>query len=105
MKDLAKCVQKLVMCAHDECPCQANDGKRWGWVLEGEQPIWKKGAGCGQHLSEVICSTMGHLKDGGQILKYGKNDDGYWTGELFVKQVPIYIPLFAILLMKLQLQE
>jgi len=36
--------------------------------------------------SEVICSTVGHLTEAGQTLEYGKNYEGYWTGELFVKQ-------------------
>jgi len=35
----------------------------------------------------MICSTMGHLVDAGQSLEYGKNYDGYWNGEMFVKQV------------------
>jgi len=38
------------------------------------------------HQSEVICSTVGHLTEAGQTLEYGKNYEGYWTGELFVKQ-------------------
>jgi hypothetical protein len=29
----------------------------------------------------------GWLKDASQTLEYGKNYEGYWTGELFVKQV------------------
>jgi hypothetical protein len=28
-----------------------------------------------------------YLKDGRQTLEYGKNYDGYWTGELVIKQV------------------
>jgi len=30
---------------------------------------------------------MGHLVDAGQSLEYGKNYDGYWNGEMFMKQV------------------
>ena len=30
---------------------------------------------------------VGWLADASQTLEYGKNYDGYWTGELFVKQV------------------
>ncbi|KAF8240871.1 hypothetical protein L208DRAFT_1495753, partial [Tricholoma matsutake] len=37
--------------------------------------------------SDVICSTVGWLRDASQSLEYGKNYDGYWTGELFVKHL------------------
>ena len=66
---------------------QANDGKRKSWVLNNEQPLRKKGQGQGIHQSDVICSTVGWLSDASQSLEYGKNYDGYWTGEMFVKQV------------------
>src|SRR5882762_7350923 len=39
------------------------------------------------HQSDVICLTVGWLADASQTLEYGKNYEGYWTGELFVKQV------------------
>ena len=35
----------LVLLAHDESTMQANDGPKEGWVLEGEQPLKKKGPG------------------------------------------------------------
>ena len=57
------------------------------WVWQGEQPLKKKGIGCGLHQSDMICSTFGWLKDVSQTLEYGKNYDRYWNGELFVKQV------------------
>ena len=69
---------------------QANDGKRKSWVLEGEHALKKKGVGRGIHHSDVICSTFGWLKEASQSLEYGKNYNGYWTGELFVKQVRIF---------------
>jgi hypothetical protein len=79
--------RRLVLCAHDEMTAQANDGKTKSWVLDGEHALKKKGQGRGIHHSDVICSTIGWLKEGSQTLEYGKNYDGYWTGELFVKQV------------------
>jgi hypothetical protein len=81
----------LVLLAHDESTMQANDGPKAGWVLEGEQPLKKKGAGRGLHQSDVICSTVGWLSEASQTLEYGKNYDGYWTGELFVKQVYLFL--------------
>ena len=82
------CVERrLVTVAHDEMTAQANDGKAKSWVWEREHAIKKKGVGRGIHQSDVICSTVGWLKDASQSLEYGKNYDGYWNGELFVKQV------------------
>jgi hypothetical protein len=79
--------RRLVLCAHDEMTVQANDAVDQYWVLEDQFRLRKKGAGRGIHRSDVICSTVGHMVDAGQSMEYGKNYDGYWTGELFVKQV------------------
>jgi hypothetical protein len=70
---------------------QAHDGMKAGWGPEGEQPLLKKGPGQGSHQSDIICSTVGWLEEAGQQLEYGKNYDGYWTGELFVKQVSKFL--------------
>ena len=87
-KVLANYVERhLVLLAHDESMVQANDGKGKSWVLDGEHPLKKKGIGRGLHQSDVICSTVGWLKEASQTLEYGKNYDGYWNGELFIKQV------------------
>ena len=80
-------VSKLVLLAHDEMTAQSNDDTNMSWVLDGEQPLKKKGVGRGLHQSDVICSTKGWLPEASQTLEYGKNYDGYWNGELFVKQV------------------
>jgi hypothetical protein len=78
---------RLVLVAHDEMTAQAHDGVKASWVPTGEQPLKKKGPRRGLHQSEFICSTVGHLEDAGQTLKYGKNHEGYWNGEMFCKQV------------------
>ncbi len=77
----------LVLVAHDEMASQSNDTHDKSWVLGDEHQLRKKGPGRGLHQSDMICSTVGWLKEGSQTLEYGKNYDGYWTGELFVKQV------------------
>ena len=77
----------VTLCAHDEMTCQANDGKSKSWVMKGEYMLKKKEVSRGMHQSDVICSTMGWLADASQSMEYGKNYEGYWTGELFVKQV------------------
>jgi len=77
----------LILVSHDESTTQANDGKKKSWVHENEHALKKKGVGWGIHQSDVICSTMEWLKAASQSLEYGKNYEGYWNGELFVKQV------------------
>ena len=87
IKQLPPGVRILVLCAHDESTMQTNDGPKAGWGPKDEQPLLTKSPGRGSHRSDVICSTVGWLKEAGQQLVYGKNYDGYWTGALFVKQV------------------
>ncbi|KAK2460090.1 hypothetical protein APHAL10511_007888 [Amanita phalloides] len=76
-----------VLVVHDEMTAQAHDGVCMSWVWKGEQPLKKKGQGHGLHQFDVTCLTKGWLKEASQTLEYGKNYDGYWNGELFVKQV------------------
>ena len=78
---------RLVLCAHDEATSQANDSKGKSWVFRDQHPLRKKNAGHGLHQSDVICSTVGWLREASQTLEYGKNYDGYWNGEMFIKQV------------------
>jgi len=79
--------RRLVMVPQDEMTAQANDGMKKSWVPKDEQPLMKKGVGRGIHQSDVICATHGWMKEASQSLEYGKNYEGYWNGELFVKQV------------------
>jgi hypothetical protein len=88
IKQVGNCIERcLVLVSHDESTTQANDGKKKSWVHENEHALKKKGLGRGIHQSDVICSTVGWLKEASQSLEYGKNYEGYWNGELFVKQV------------------
>ncbi|KAF9012340.1 hypothetical protein BDQ17DRAFT_1232750, partial [Cyathus striatus] len=61
------------------------------WILNGEFPIRKKGARQGIHHSEVICLTVGWLKEGSQSMEYGKHYNGHWNGKMFFKQMHEYI--------------
>ena len=56
--------RRIVLIAHGGSMIQANDGKKEGWVLEGECPSKKKDARRGLHQSNVICLTysMGGLR-------------------------------------------
>jgi hypothetical protein len=77
----------LVLCSHDESTSQANDSPAKAWVLRDKHHLQKKSVGHELHHRDVICSTVGWLADASQTFEYGKNYKGYWTGELFVKQV------------------
>ena len=48
------------------------------------------------HQSDCIASTVGWIKDVSQTLEYGKDYEGYWNGELFVKQVILHIKFLII---------
>ena len=78
--------RRIVLVAHDEMTAQAHDTVKKSWVFEDQHALRKKGVGRGLHQSDVICSTVRWLKDASQTLEYGKSYEGYWTGELFVKQ-------------------
>ena len=77
VKSLPDGVRTLVLCAHDESTMQANDGDKAEWGPDNEQPLLKKGVGCGSHWSDVICVMVDWLEEAGQQLKYGKFYDGY----------------------------
>ncbi|KAF8157614.1 hypothetical protein K438DRAFT_1620770 [Mycena galopus ATCC 62051] len=62
-------------------------GHKKGLYFDGHDHPDVKGVGRGLHRSDVICSTVGHIPEAGEELEYGKNYDGYWTGELFCKQL------------------
>lgn len=78
---------RLVLVVHDESTCMENDGPKASWVIDGEQPILKKGVGRGSHQSDVICSMVGWIESAGVQIEYGKNYDGFWKKEDFVNQV------------------
>jgi len=82
--------RRLVLLAQDKMTAQANDITSKMWVLEDQHWLHKKGVGCGLHQSDTLCSTVGWLDEGSQTLEYSKNYEGYWTGELFVKQVSFF---------------
>jgi hypothetical protein len=81
---------------------QANDGQSMSWVPDGKHKLRKKGVSRGLHQSSIICSTVGHLEEAAHTIKYGKNYEGYWNGEMFVAQVGVII---QILCMKLKTGE
>lgn len=77
----------MVLMPHDKMISQANDATTKSWVMCNEHHLRKKGVGQGLHMSVCRSSTSGWLDEGCEILEYGKVHGGFWTGELFVKQV------------------
>ncbi|KZT49999.1 hypothetical protein CALCODRAFT_539190 [Calocera cornea HHB12733] len=74
----------LVKVVHDESIFTAHNGVTKSW-----------GAGRGIHCSKFLCSTLGWLREAGQTIEYGKNHDGYWTGEQLCEQIWTHtIPAF-----------
>ena len=72
---------------HDESAFQAHDAQEKSWVLDSQHQLRKKGVGRGIHRSDFIGPTGGWCKEAGVQIKYGKNHDGYWTGDDVCKQL------------------
>jgi hypothetical protein len=94
--------QRHIIVTHDESAFQANDDLNYGWAPEGEQPLRKKSRGRGLMVSEFLTDTVGRLaipedlykrlapeceREAMEVFEYGKNNDGYWTGENVINQV------------------
>ena len=86
-------VQKLVPVFHDESTFRANEDQRFCRLEKDEQILKPKSAGRGLMVSEFVCPCHGRMvnPDTGNpsriLLKYGKNYDGYWTGENVSEQL------------------
>lgn len=94
--------QKLVLVTHDECTFYANDGKKDMWLLDGDNPLRKKGPGASIMVSEFQCPCHGTMRiqswTSRRTICAGANRDGYWKSEDMVKQlVDDAIPLFESL--------
>lgn len=53
--------QPVILVTHDECVFSAYDGRRRLWLLEGEQPLRKKGQGGSIHVSDFLTDVGGRL--------------------------------------------
>lgn len=79
--------QWLVLCEYDEMTAQINNSLKKSWIFNGKQPLKKKGIGHEIYQNNIICLTHSWTKEASQTLKYEKNYEGYWNGELFIKKV------------------
>jgi len=94
--------KRHILVTHDESTFNANDDLKRGWFPHNEQPLKKKSKGRGIHVSDFLLDTVGRLAfpveqydwvnatfplEACEIIHYGKNYDGYWTGENVAAQV------------------
>ena len=110
----------IVLVTHDESTFDSNDGRKYTWMKEGEQPLRKKSRGKGLMVSEFItsggrlkapdCISAGDLPGFGLTpesdLRYSTHsatmrieygNDNWWTGEDLVQQViKVAIPIFEV---------
>jgi hypothetical protein len=99
----------LIFITHDECIFHAIDGQGRQWLLVGKQPLHKKGASLALHVSDFFVDVCGRLtfadgdaamndecaKKACEIMKLGKNYDGWWTTKDLAKQVvEKVVPIF-----------
>lgn len=102
---------RLVLVTHDECCFYSNDAAKEIWSEEGESILRKKGQGGTIMVSDFLCDCHGSLRISAEmaaeqnipesireIIKPGKNADGYWKSEDMVKQLKSKaIPIFKAL--------
>jgi ATPase subunit of ABC transporter with duplicated ATPase domains len=91
----------LIFVTHDESIIHAFDGQGRQWLPAGEQPLRKKGASLALHVSDFLANVCERLtfvdgnvatnnecaKEACEIMKPGKNYDGWWTIKNLAKQV------------------
>ena len=90
--------RRRVLVTHDESTFNANDGGTYAWKPKGTEWLRPKGRGQGLMVSDFLTSAQGRLAyttPGGdrvlacEIIKYGKNHDGWWDSEKMIQQVKI----------------
>lgn len=97
----------IICITHDECTFSANDAKTKIWQTAGETPLRPKRKGWDIMVSDFFLlfgwfslSYLSHNQqdflmaitglsesEAVEIFEYGKNNDGYWDGPKFLKQV------------------
>jgi hypothetical protein len=91
-----------ILLPQDECIVNVNEQQHTVWLLNGQQPLHKKGKGCAIMISDWICETFGRLRlsevqiadqaklpeaewlrvtDVRRIIYPGKNHDKWWDLE------------------------
>ena len=97
--------KELVVIYHDESIFNTNEGQTWMWGEEDRPAILPKTKGSGIMVSDFVEEHGGYLQltdqqlemakqrfpgikqRARQLLEYGAEKEGYWTGNRFMKQM------------------
>ena len=87
---------RRILITHDESTFNSNDGGTYAWKPKGTEWLRPKSRGQGLMVSDFLTAAQGRLTytdpSGNRILackiiKYGKNNDGWWDSEKMIQQV------------------
>ena len=97
--------KELVVLYHDESIFNTNEGQTWMWGEEDRPAILPKTKGSGIMVSDFVEEHGGYLQltdaelvlakerfpdirpSARQLLEYGADKEGYWTGDRFMEQM------------------
>ena len=91
--ELADHESNIVPVFHNESTFNYNEDQRYCWLEKDEKILKPKSCRKGLIIYEFVCPCHGRMVDTGTwepswvMLKYGKNYDGYWTGEDVAKKL------------------
>ena len=104
-----------IFLTQDECYVHVLEHARRQWLAKGQQPLRKKGQGCGIHISDWILETRGRLvlnadeivaqaalppesrlrvTDAHKIIYPGKNADKWWDLPQLMEQIKDAVDIF-----------
>ncbi|KAG0135508.1 hypothetical protein HOY82DRAFT_600340 [Tuber indicum] len=88
--------KRRILVTHDESAFNANDDNQYSWKVKGTEWLKPKGKGKGLMVSEFLTKAQGRLHyfdkvsgtkiEAYELLKYGKNDEGWWDSEKMLNQ-------------------
>ena len=103
-------MKPIIMVTHDESVFHANDGRKYVWMKDDENPLRSKGKGRGIMVSDFLlpCSKLSTAKLGPErrseldlplnasnFFEFGSAGDGYWGAEDVISHTrDIAIPIF-----------
>ena len=90
--------RQCILIVHDESVVHANDANLTVWLEGGRKDLRPKSNGSSIMVSGFADELHGLIVDADgksyELLKPGKNRDGWWTNEMLVAQFTKVIPLF-----------
>ena len=106
-----------VLIMQDETTFHTNEYHQCIWLVQDQQPIWKKGNGRMIHVSDFISETIGRIRlfkdqiadqlmlpeehylaafEARKIIYPGKGFDAWWDLSQLINQIKITIKIFDI---------